>query len=268
MNAGWAAADGQAPRRRFDDWIVEHGEIVLALMARDIKTRFSQNLFGYSWSFVAPLLWIAGTFSFFYFLNRSSPVFTDIITFIISGLIPFVAFRYTINAMGKVNGTVRSLVIYPGVTHEHAAVALALAEYVNVYVVAAIIMAINYLAFGNFELDNVPVWMAGVTLGWLLGVGYGYLFSVLSRRDITVFQFGIILLRPSYFFSAVFFIPNELRGDVLAVLGWNPLLHAVEIARDGMLFHYQSRISDPLYVLVCIAVLFAAGFAVRAWRPA
>jgi ABC-type polysaccharide/polyol phosphate export permease len=267
MNAGWAAAGDQAPRRHFGEWLVEHGEIVAALISRDFKTRFSHNMFGYSWTFVLPVLWIAGTYGIFYILNRTSPIFTDLVTFIISGLIPYVAFRYTVNAMGKVNGAVRSLVIFPGVTPEHAAIALALVEYVNVYVVAAIIMAINYFLFGNIELDNLPLWIGGITLTWLLGACYGYLFSVLSRRDITVFQIGIILLRPSYFFSAVFFIPNELRGDVLSVLGWNPLMHAIEISRDGMLFHYQSRISDPLYVVAFIAVLFGAALAVRAWRP-
>jgi capsular polysaccharide transport system permease protein len=268
MNAGWIASGEEAPRQSFGEWLIEHGEIVLALAQRDVKTRFSQNLFGYSWSFVAPLLWAGGTFSFFYFLGRTSPVFTDLVTFIISGLIPFVAFRYTVNAMGKVNGTVRSLVIYPTVTHEHAAIAAVLVEYVNVYIVAAIIMAINYLAFGNIELDNLPLWMAGITLSCLLGAGYGYVFSVLSRQDVTVFQLGIILLRPSYFFSAVFFIPNEIRGPVLDVLSWNPLMHSVEMARDGMLFHYQSHVSDSLYVIACVVLLFGAGIAVRSWRPA
>jgi ABC-type polysaccharide/polyol phosphate export permease len=265
MTAAWAASE-EFPRRSFGEWAVEHGEIVLALAARDLKTRFSQNFFGYSWSFVAPLLWIGGTFSFFYFLGRTSPVYTDTVTFIISGLIPFVAFRYTVNAMGKVNNLVRSLVIFPSVTHEHAAAAAAIAEYVNVFILAGIIFAINYIAFDHFELDNLPVWIAGITLAWLLGAGFGYLFSVLSRRNMTVFQIGFILLRPSYFFSAVFFVPNEFRGDILAVLSWNPLLHAVEIARDGMLFHYQSRVSDPLYVIVCILLLFGAGAAARAWQ--
>jgi capsular polysaccharide transport system permease protein len=268
MNAGWAATGEGQPRRSLGEWLIEHGEIVLALISRDLKTRFSHNLFGYSWSFVAPILWIGGTYSFFYFLGRTSPVFTDIVTFIISGLIPYVAFRYTANAMGKVNGGVRSLVIYPTVTPEHAAVAMAIIEYVNVYIVAAIIMAINYVVFGNIELDDLPLWAGGITLAWLLGAAYGYLFSVLSRRDVTIFQLGIILLRPSYFFSAVFFIPNEIRGPVLDVLGWNPLMHAVDISRDGMLFHYQSHISDALYVVVSIVLLFGAAIAARPWRSA
>jgi capsular polysaccharide transport system permease protein len=134
------------------------------------------------------------------------------------------------------------------------------------FVLAAIIMGINYLAFGNFELDDFPMWVEGLTLAWMLGAAYGYFFSVISRDDPTIFQFGVILLRPSYFLSGVFFIPSELRGDVLAVFSWNPLLHAVEIARDGMLFHYKSYIDDPSYVIVCFAVMMALALAARVWR--
>jgi capsular polysaccharide transport system permease protein len=265
---GEVTAGGGEERRSFGEWFVEHSEIVLILAWRDFKTRFSQNFFGYSWNFVTPLLWVSGTYLFFHFMGRTSPVYTDLITFIISGLIPFASFRYAVNAMGRVNGTVRGLLIFPTVTAEHAAIAGALVEYCNIFILFAIVSAINHFAFGNGELDNPLMWLEGITLAWALGASYGYFFSVLSRRDVTIFQLGVILLRPSYFFSAVFFIPNELTGDVLKVFSWNPLLHAVEIARDGMLFHYESRVADPLYVIVCIAVLFGAALAVRAWRAA
>jgi capsular polysaccharide transport system permease protein len=195
-------------------------------------------------------------------------VYTDTITFIISGLIPFASFRYVINAIGRVNNIVQGLVIYPSVTREHAAIAAALVEYCNIFVLVAIITAINYLAFGNGEMDRPLMWLTGVTLAWALGASYGYFFSVLSRREPTIFQFGILLLRPSYFLSGVFFVPNELRGDVLKVFSWNPLLHAIEIARDGMLFHYQSRVADGGYVVLCIGIILGAALAIRAWRPA
>lgn len=266
MNTDLALAQGRPGSRSPGEWIVANSEIVLALVRRDFSTRFSQNFFGYSWSFVAPLLWIGGTFAFFHFLGRRSPIYTDVITFIVSGIIPYVAFRYTVNAMGRVNGTVRGLLIFPTVTREHSAVAAAVLEYANIYVLAAVLFALNYFIFGNGEMSNFPMWAGGVTLAWLLGAGYGYFFSVLARGDPTIFQFGVIILRPSYFLSGVFFVPSELRGDILAVLQWNPLLHAVEIARDGMLFHYQSKLTDAWYVLAWAAGLFGAGLAVRAWR--
>ncbi|MGN6155324.1 MAG: ABC transporter permease [Sphingomicrobium sp.] len=259
-------AGGAGPRPSLGEWIVKHGEIVLALARRDLKTRFSQNFFGYSWTFVAPLVWIAATYGMFYFLGRKSPVYTDTITFIISGLIPYASFRYVINSMGRVAGATRPLLIFPTVTREHAALAGALVEYGNMLILAAIMMAINYVAFGNFELDDFPMWIEGLTLAWLLGVAYGYFFVVLSRDDPTLFQFGVVILRPSYFISGVFFVPNELRGDIFAIFSWNPLLHAIEIARDGMLFHYSSHVADAGYVLACVGVMFAAALAVRAWR--
>ena len=268
MSLELTASGGEASRRSFGEWVVEHGEIVLALARRDIGTRFSQNFFGYSWTFVVPILWIIGTYGFFYFFARKSPVYTDTITFIISGLLPFASFRYVINALGRVNGVTRGLLIFPSVTREHAAVAAAIVEYGNMLVVVAIIMGINYLVFGNFELDDFPMWIEGLTLAWMLGCAYGYFFSVLSRGDPTLFQFGVILLRPSYFLSGVFFIPSELRGDVLRLLSWNPLLHAIEISRDGMLFHYQSHMADWTYVITCFAIMMGAAFAVRAWKGA
>lgn len=265
MPAGLITA-GAGARRTPGEWIVEHGEIILALAKRDLKTRFSQNFFGYSWTFVAPLVWIAATYGMFYFLGRKSPIYADTITFIVSGLIPYASFRYVINSMGRVAGTTRPLLIFPTVTREHAAIAGALVEYGNMLILAVIMMAINYVAFGNFELDDFPMWIEGLTLAWLLGVAYGYFFVVISRDDPTLFQFGVVILRPSYFISGVFFVPNELRGDVLAVLTWNPLMHAIEIARDGMLFHYTSHVADAGYVLACAAAMLAVAFAVRAWR--
>jgi capsular polysaccharide transport system permease protein len=264
--AQFTTATADLSRRTSGEWLVEHGEIVLALARRELKTRFSQNSFGYSWTFIAPVVWIAATYGMFYFLGRKSPVYTDLVTFIISGLIPYASFRYVINSMGRVVAGVRSLQIFPTIAREHAVVAAALVEFANMLLLAAAIMLVNYAAFGNFELDNFPMWLEGVALAWLLGAAYAYFFVVLSRNDPTLFQVGVMLLRPTYFISGVFFVPNELRGDVLAVFAWNPLLHAIEIARDGMLFHYTSHVANPGYVVACIVVMFAAALAVRAWR--
>ena len=110
------------------------------------------------------------------------------------------------------------------------------------------------------------VFLAGVSLAWALGVGYAYLFAVLGRVHATFNELGTVLLRPAFFVSGIFFTANELPDTMLNVLWWNPLLHAVEVARDGMLFHYESRVATPAYVLLWIAGLFVAGFAIDLLR--
>jgi len=255
-------------REGITERLVAHIDIILALMARDFRGRFGQETLSYVWTYLAPLAWIGATYLGFYLFGRTSPVYTDTITFIIAGLIPYAAFRYTVTALGRVNNGIRGLLIFPSVRHEHGIVAVALLEYVNIFVVFAVVATANYLIFGNGELDNVPQFVSGVTLAWGLGASYGYLFSSLARYKANLQRFGAALLRPTFFLSGVFFTSNELPDNVLRYLGWNPVLHAIEIARDGMLFHYQSRVASPMYVLLWIIILTLAGVAVSASREA
>lgn len=236
-----------------------HLQVILALAKRDVQSRFGANWLGYAWTYVTPLAWIAATYLAFYLFGRMSPVYTDTITFIISGLIPYAAFRFVVTAIGKTNSTVRGLLIFPSVQHEHAVAATAIVEFANSFVIFGLVALVNYLAFGNGELANPIHFAWGMSLAWGLGAGYAYLFAALSRNNPTANQVGQVLLRPTFFLSAVFFTANELPETLLSVLTWNPLLHAVEIARDGMLFHYQSRVASSAYVLAWIAALLTAG---------
>jgi capsular polysaccharide transport system permease protein len=244
-----------------------HARLISALIAREIQSRFGESRFSYAANYIAPLAWIAATYFAFMLLGRIPPVYTDTITFILSGLIPYAAFRYVVTAIGRSRSVARKLLIYPSVTEEHAMAAAAMLEFVNALIFFALVSCANYLIFGNGELAHPLLFFWGLALSWGLGVGYASLFAVLSRYSGTFNQIGQVILRPSFFLSGVFFTANELPDHFLAVLGWNPLLHAIDIARDGMLFHYQSRVASSLYVVACIvALLSAAAIASRARR--
>ena len=243
--------------------LFDHAVIIGALTRREVQSRFGQNALGYAWTYVVPLLWIGSTYVVFNYVGRKSPVYTDLITFIISGLIPFLCFRLVIGAMGRVNGSVRGLVIFPAVTRDHAAIAMALVELANTFVVFTVVVTLNYILFGNFELDNGLHFAGGVLLAWGLGAAYGYFFSTLALINVTFQHISGPLLRPTIFLSGIFFVANELPENLLPLFAANPIMHAVEYARDGMLFHYQSRVVDPLYVLTWIAAMFGAAMIVR-----
>lgn len=265
MTVGESAVHGGS-RRSFADRLIDNVHVVAALARREVQSRFGQNALGYAWTYVVPLLWIGVSYVFFRFFGRRVPVYTDLVTFILSGLIPFVGFRMVISSMGRVNGSVRGLLIFPTVTREHAAVAMALVEFVNVFIIFAVVAALNYAAFGNGELDDPLHFAMGVALAWGLGAAYGYMFSNLGLIDITFQHISGPLLRPAIFLSGIFFTANELPERVLQIFALNPILHAVEFARDGMLFHYESRIASPLYVLGWTAGMFAAALIIRAVR--
>ena len=263
-------ADGTAgygfAERSFADRALDHVQIILALARRELASRFGQSVVGYAWTYVMPLIWIGSTYFVFSFVGRRAPVYTDLVTFIISGLIPFLSFRLVIGAMGRVNGSVRALVIYPTVTRDHAAIAMALVELANTFLVFGVVAALNYVCLGNWELENPLQFAGGVILAWGLGASYGYFFSTLALINVTFQYISGPLLRPAIFLSGIFFVANELPQKMLELFQYNPVLHAVEFGRDGMLFHYTSRIADPLYVVLWIAGLLAASMVVRVVR--
>lgn len=261
-------ADFAPAERSLADRALDHVHIILALARRELASRFGQNALGYAWTYVMPLIWIGSTYFVFSFVGRRAPVYTDLVTFIISGLIPFLSFRLVIGAMARVNGSVRSLVIYPTVTRDHAAIAMALVELGNTFLVFGVVAALNYAFLGNFELENPLQFVGGVILAWGLGASYGYFFSTLALINLTFQYIASPLLRPAIFLSGIFFVANELPQKMLNLFQYNPVLHAVEFGRDGMLFHYTSRIADPLYVVFWIAGLLAASMVVRIARRA
>lgn len=255
-----------SPPRPIAERLLDQAQVVFAIARREVQSRFGHVAAGYAWTYIVPLVWVGATYFAFYFFGRTSPVYTDILTFIISGIIPYAAFRYVIGAVNRVPGTMRGLLIFPSVTIEHGVAAMALIEFFNIFVVFGVVAAVNYLVFGNGELSDPLMFVEGVSLAWGLGLSYAYLFVVLSRFNPAFLNLSQVLLRPTFFISAIFFTANELPDQVLSLLALNPVLHAVEIARDGMLFHYQSRIASPLYALLWIGMLLAAALVIRAFQ--
>ncbi|HCC5341073.1 TPA: Vi polysaccharide ABC transporter inner membrane protein VexB, partial [Salmonella enterica subsp. enterica serovar Typhi str. CT18] len=60
-------------------------ELIILLMSRDIKTRYNGNLLNYMMVLAVPLVWISITVISFQYLNRSVPISTDDISFVIAG---------------------------------------------------------------------------------------------------------------------------------------------------------------------------------------
>lgn len=243
--------------------LLGHIDIISALIRRDIQTRFAGNFLGFGWTYVVPLVWIAATYFAFYFFGRRVPVYTDTITFIIAGLIPYMGFRYTVNSVTRANTAMRRLLIFPTVTLEHGVISSALIEWVNVLVVFAFMALLNWLVFGNWEMDDPLRFLEGMTLACGLGASFAYVLVALTEISPGFRQAGMVILRPSFFISGVFFTANELPDRVLPIFIWNPLLHAVEIGRDGMLFHYESRVASAVYPVAWIVGLTVLAIFIR-----
>jgi len=81
-----------------------------------------------------------------------------------------------------------------------------------------------------------------------LGFGWGILNLVLSRESrVWNFIFPSVS-RVLVLFSGVFFVPDFLAPDSRYVLGFNPLMHAVQLFRLGFYPQYTALLLDVHYL--------------------
>ncbi|OAE10246.1 sugar transporter [Pantoea sp. OXWO6B1] len=238
-------------------------ELIILLMSRDLRARFNDNVLSYVMVLAVPLAWITITVISFQLLSRKVPIFTDDVSFVIAGILPYLLFRYTITATMRTRSFYMSLIVVLPVKRKFVMFALASVEFINAVIIYIIVSSINFLFFSHWEIHKPLLIFNGMFMAWLLGCSFGYFCDALSDRFPLVYKALPVVLRPMFLISAVFYTANELPYSVLNVLSWNPLLHANEIVREGMFDGYQSFCLEPLYPLAFCATLFLAGLAFR-----
>ncbi len=237
------------------------------IVRREIATRFTGDALGYAWTYVMPLSSIGFIYLAFAYFGRVLPFDTDRLSFILSGMLPYLAFRFTVNAVVRARAMAQPLRVFAGVTPGLAYTAAALVEFYNGLLLFAVLMLLNFLAFGNLEIDDPLLALTGFSLAWALGATFAYAALGFARfAEILVRSINVVL-RPLFFISGIFYTANELPGGVLDVLRYNPLLDAVELTRTGLFLSYTSRSAGIAYPLVCVLALLATGLVLHRAPP-
>jgi len=107
----------------------------------------------------------------------------------------------------------------------------------------------------------------------LLAIGIYWIFSALGvfLRDLT--QLMVFLTQALLYSSAIFYSTTKIHGTnlefLLPILHMNPIVSAVELSRDVMLWHIPMHLSDLGYLYGSSFVVFCFGFAFfQALKPA
>jgi lipopolysaccharide transport system permease protein len=107
----------------------------------------------------------------------------------------------------------------------------------------------------------------------LLSIGVYWIFSALGvfLRDLS--QVMVFVTQAMLYSSAIFYSTSKIKGThlefLLPVLQLNPIVHAVELSRNVMLWHLPMQISDLAFLYGLSGVVFCFGFAFfQALKPA
>lgn len=248
--------------------IQRQGDIVAAIMLRDIRTRFGKSRLGYVWAFAEPLAHMAWIAAMSYFLARKAPYGFSREVFVASGLLPLFIF---IRVSVKVTAATSSLSGLRGLSIGTLDLALARAVLETLTLIAVMFVVFTVLyVLGHEEAwpQRLDILIVSLIAFLVLGVGIGFICGAIVRFFAMWKIIWSALARVMILLSGVVHIIDYYPPAVREVAYYVPTLHAVTLARIGFYGEsYPQLILDTQYLLATsIGCLFIGLAADRAFR--
>jgi capsular polysaccharide transport system permease protein len=233
--------------------------VIHAVALRETRTRFGTHQLGYLWALLEPLFWILTFWSLFTVVGRDAPSGMEVVPFLATGVIPYDLVMKTSDRASASIDANKALLFYPQVQPLDLILARGGLEIATLIAVFFAIVGGYALIVQRFALEDILTTMFGMTLAGMLGMAFGSVLCALGVLSKTVERIKGPLLRPLFWVSGLFFTADHLPTAFREVALYNPILHCVEIVRDGWFAEYHGHHASPGYVLGWIVVLAFIG---------
>lgn len=235
------------------------GRTVLALMLREMSTRYGRSPGGYVWAILEPLGGVLILALAFSLLLKTPPLGNNFILFYATGFVPFIIYQNISNTVARALTFSKPLLQYPAVTWVDAIVArFALNTLTSILVGYIVLFLILMASEHRAMLDVLPILRAG-GLALLVGFAVGMLNCVLSGLIDTWDMIWSIATRPLFIASGVLFLYEGMPTGVQDILWYNPLFHVLGLARTGFYPTYEAAYVSELYVICFSLILLFLG---------
>jgi capsular polysaccharide transport system permease protein len=230
-------------RRRKPTALQVQVRVLLALMLRDMRTRFFGHALGYLIAVAWPLSHILILVAIYSLRGLMVPYGDSLPLYFASGLVPVMAFAYTSRLVMYSVVQNRVLLGFPIVRLFDVMAARSFLEVcASTFMAVCLCVILSAVGIDVRPHDGL---MAAKAFGsaLLLGVGVGFLNGIIVMRfPFWATGYALVLI-VIYITSGVMFVPGTLPQPVQDVIWWNPALHVVEWMR---LAYYPSYPVDLL----------------------
>lgn len=236
--------------------------IIVALMLRDIKTRFGGTEFGFVLAIAWPLTHILLLLVVNSQLGRAAPYGDSAALWFATGIIPFMAFSYMSRfiALGILMN--RPLLTFPVVKVTDILFARAIVEVLSAGLVILIVFAIFWAAGIDFMPRDIVQASCALLAMMFLGLGFGVINAIITAA-FPFWTAGYALLTLLFWVSSgVVFVPDSLPEVVRLPLSYLPTLQGIEWMRSAYYDGYGGLILDKPYMIsfAAASLLFGLGF--------
>ncbi|GHA39786.1 ABC transporter permease [Photobacterium aphoticum] len=205
-------------------------DVVFAIFLREIKSTFSDK-FGLSWALISPMIMIAAMVLIRNPFDGGNTHSMPTVFFVVYGVVLVQFFLGTLEKTANAIQKNKPLYAFRQVQPISSIMAISGFELLNKFALILLLSVLAYL----FELEPAiadPLSLLPTIFKvWLLALSIGTLFALASCFVPEVNKVKSILTRPQFFISGIFFSLQDIPREHWPYLDWNPLLHAVELAR-------------------------------------
>lgn len=240
-----AQAPNRSQRHRFPTL-----RTILALMLREMTSRYGRSPGGYLWALLEPLGAIIMLSLAFSQVLHTPPRGSSFMLFYATGYLPFMIYSGIASMVSRSITYSRPLLMYPAVTWVDAMAArFVLNALTSLTISFLVLWAILAISDANAVL-NLPRILMGHVMVMVFALGVGVLNAALfGLIPIWEMLWGI-LTRPLFLASGVMFIYEDLPLFLRNILWFNPILHASGEVRSGFYPMYDASYVSAAYVLL------------------
>ncbi|MBY6190500.1 ABC transporter permease [Microbulbifer agarilyticus] len=248
-------------------WQIQR-DVIHALLIREMKTRFGKWRLGYAWVLLEPAMHIMLLATIFSFLGREFYPGIPTVLFMLAGIAPFICFSHSFGKGAVAVESNRGLFNYRQLRPFDAVLTRVLLEFA-IYLFSLVSLLAILAWFGISARFGGFLLLVGINLlffGFCLGISL--VMCVVGTRFPEVAKFAPMIVRPLYFISGVFFSLEQVPQEYHRYLSWNPLLHMIELTREGLFASYQGMFADLPYFAASCLMMLAFGLLVyrSQWR--
>jgi len=232
------------------------GRVVLALILREMTTRYGRTPGGYVWALLEPLGGVLILALGFSLIVHRPPLGTSFMLFYATGLMPFGLFQKVSQATTKSLRFSRPLLSYPAVSWIDTVVARFLLNTLTELTVSYILLSLILLTTDSHSVIAIWPILIAMSMAALFGLAVGCMNAVLTGFYPTWESIWSILTRPLFIISGILMLYETLPRNAQDLLWWNPLLHIIGEMRRGFYPMYDANYVSRIYVLlVSLALL-------------
>lgn len=244
------------------EMIKAQGRVLLALMLRDIKTRWGSSP-AYCITILWPLSHILILVGIWTALGRLAPYGESNVLWFAISMLPFMTCTYVTRFVLIGLIATKPLLAFPVIKITDIVFSRIVIEILNCVILVGVLFFWLWYLDVDFMPHNVVqamlAMLASITLGLGMGVVNG-LIGLVFHMWVTGFMLFTIIL---WLTSGVMFLPNILPTEIQAWLYWQPTVHLVEWMREAYYPGYRSLILDKHFVLVYGMTMIVLGFAIE-----